>query len=119
MAHFAEIDKKSIVIRVVVVADAAVSDKQGDVSEALGQDFLKALSKNGTWLLTFIDGGPRKNYAGVGFTYNADLDAYVSPRPYQSWLLDKDTCLWMPPVPYPGDGAEYHWNEETQTWDKR
>lgn len=64
------------------------------------------------------DGGValRKNYAGIGFTYDAVLDAFIPPQPYPSWLLDTETCLWVPPVPYPNDGKQYYWDEETRSW---
>lgn len=59
----------------------------------------------------------RKNYAGVGFTYDLERDAFIPPQPYASWILDEETCLWEAPVPYPDDGETYFWNEENQTWD--
>ena len=59
----------------------------------------------------------RKNYAGVGFTYDAAKDAFIPPKPFNSWLLDEDTCLWNAPVAYPDDGGRYVWNEETTSWD--
>ena len=59
----------------------------------------------------------RKNYAGIGFTYDADRDAFIPPKPFNSWLLDEDTCLWNAPVAYPDDGGRYVWNEETTSWD--
>jgi len=59
----------------------------------------------------------RKNYAGIGFTYDAAKDAFIPPKPFNSWLLDEDTCLWNAPVAYPDDGGRYEWNEETTSWD--
>jgi hypothetical protein len=59
----------------------------------------------------------RKNYAGIGFTYDAAKDAFIPPKPFNSWLLDEDTCLWNAPVAYPDDGGRYVWNEETTSWD--
>ena len=64
------------------------------------------------------DGRRRKNYAGVGFTYNQELDAFIPPKPYSSWLLNEESCLWEPPVAYPDDGKMYNWNEETQSWNE-
>ena len=58
----------------------------------------------------------RKNYAGVGYTYDAQRDAFIPPKPYASWTLDEDTCRWNAPVPYPNDDKRYNWNEETQSW---
>jgi hypothetical protein len=65
------------------------------------------------------DGGValRKNYAGIGFTYNKELDAFIPPQPYASWVLNEETCNWESPVPYPADSNEYIWNEETQSWE--
>lgn len=59
----------------------------------------------------------RKNYAGIGYTYDSVLNAFIPPQPYPSWLLNTQTCLWEAPVPYPDDGKQYEWNEETQSWD--
>ena len=58
----------------------------------------------------------RKNYAGIGYTYDRERDAFVPPKPYDSWVLNEDTCLWDPPVPYPDDGNDYTWDEETTSW---
>jgi hypothetical protein len=58
----------------------------------------------------------RKNYAGIGYTYDAGRDAFIAPKPYASWLLNEDTCLWNAPTPYPNDGNHYLWNEESQSW---
>lgn len=65
------------------------------------------------------DGGValRKNYAGIGYSYDKDRDAFIPPQPYASWILDEASCLWEAPVPMPADNNEYEWNEETQSWD--
>jgi len=72
----------------------------------------------GQWLETKIDGSIRKNYAGIGFSYDATRDAFIPPQPYPSWTLDEDTCLWEAPVAYPDDGNMYEWNETDQQWDE-
>ena len=72
----------------------------------------------GTWLETKIDGSIRKNYAGIGFSYDSTRDAFIPPQPYPSWTLDEDTCLWEAPVAYPDDGKMYTWNETDQQWDE-
>ena len=72
----------------------------------------------GQWLETKMDGSIRKNYAGVGFTYDATRDAFIPPKPYSSWTLDEDTCLWEAPVAYPSDDKMYKWNETDQQWDE-
>ena len=119
MAHFAEIDENGIVLRVLVVDNA---------QESNGQDFLaNTLGLGGTWVKTsyntvggvHTNGGTplRKNYAGIGYTYDSDRDAFIPPKPFASWTLDEDSCLWDAPVAYPTDGSMYTWNEETTSWD--
>jgi hypothetical protein len=72
----------------------------------------------GTWIETKIDGSIRKNYAGIGFSYDSTRDAFIPPQPYPSWILNEDTCLWECPVAYPDDGNMYEWNETDQQWDE-
>lgn len=72
----------------------------------------------GTWIETKEDGSIRKNYAGIGHTYDETRDAFIPPKPYPSWTLDEDTCLWEAPVAYPSDGNMYEWNETDQQWDE-
>jgi hypothetical protein len=78
------------------------------------KEFIESL--DGEWIQTSYNGSIRKNYAGIGFTYNTELDAFIPPQTYASWILNKDTCRWEAPVPYPADSNEYIWNEETQSW---
>jgi hypothetical protein len=72
----------------------------------------------GTWLETKIDGSIRKNYAGIGYTYDSTRDAFIPPKPYESWTLNKSTCQWESPVAYPDATKLYNWNETDQTWDE-
>ncbi len=72
----------------------------------------------GQWLETKIDGSIRKNYAGIGFSYDATRDAFIPQKLYASWILNEETCLWESPVAYPDDGNEYDWNETDQQWDE-
>ena len=72
----------------------------------------------GLWLETKMDGSIRKNYAGIGFSYDSTRDAFIPPQPYPSWTLNEETCLWEAPAAYPDDGNKYNWNEETQAWDE-
>lgn len=101
MSHFAKVVNG--VVTNVLVADQDFIDNMLDTSP-------------GRWIETFKDRSQRKNYAGIGFSYDFDRDAFIPPKPYASWTLDEDTCLWEPPVAHPGDGA-YNWNEETTSWD--
>ena len=106
MAHFAEIDQNNIVLRVIVVSDTL---------EAQGAEWCHD-TFGGTWVQTSYNGRIRKNYAGIGFTYDPARDAFIPPNPgYPSWTLDEATCQWVPPVPMPTDGM-YVWDESTLAW---
>jgi hypothetical protein len=105
MSHWAEIDQNNIVLRVLV----------GDNSEPdEGQAFMESLG--GTWVKTSYNGNIRKNYAGIGYTYDAGRDAFIAPKPFNSWVLNEDTCQWQAPVAYPTDEVMYVWDEETTDW---
>lgn len=116
MAHFAQLNDDNIVTQVIVVANQDTADKDGVENEAIGAAFCNNLL-GGTWKQTSYNAKIRKNYAGIGYKYDATLDAFIPPQPYASWLLDEETCQWKAPVDYPTDGGRYTWNEETQTWD--
>ena len=115
MAHFAELDENNVVLRVIVVHNNDCLDANGNESEAVGAGFCSKLF-GGNWKQTSYNGNIRKNYAGIGYTYRADIDAFVSPQPYPSWALNLDTAKWESPVPMPNDGAVYGWDESTQSW---
>ncbi len=115
MAHFAELDENNVVKRVIVVANKDTADVNGVEKESIGIAFCERLF-GGTWKQTSYHGNIRKNYAGIGFTYRADIDAFVSPSPYPSWVLNLDTAKWEAPIPYPNDGNAYSWDEPTQSW---
>jgi hypothetical protein len=127
MAQFAEINDLKRVIRVLVVDDKDTQDTDGNIVEAIGQKYLQD-AFGGTWLRTDkgtrggihrTGGTPfRKNYAGIGCTYDETRDAFIPPQPFNSWTLNEDTCLWEAPVAYPNDGKYYNWNEETTSWDE-
>lgn len=116
MAHFAELDENNMVLRVIVVHNNDCLDANGDESEAVGVAFCQNLF-GGNWKQTSYNGNFRKHYAGIGYTYDAALDAFIAPQPFPSWSLDAD-CNWQAPVPHPNDGEMYRWNEEAQTWDQ-
>lgn len=120
MAHFAQLNENNIVTQVIVVGDENTSTKDGVENENIGIEFCKSLFGQDTnWKQTSYNGNIRKNYAGIGFIYNEILDAFIPPKPYASWLLDEDRCIWYPPVPYPTDEDRYFWNESTRTWDQQ
>jgi len=108
MAHFAEIDSNNTVVRVLVIPDDA---------EDRGQDYLaNDLGLGGTWVQTSYNGNIRKNFAGIGFAYDVERDAFIAPKPFDSWLLNEETCQWNAPVVYPTDGVVYEWDEESKDW---
>ena len=99
-----------------------VKVKDGIVIECIvaDQDFIDSYidTSAGTWLETREDGSIRKNYAGIGFTYDAQNDAFIAPKPFESWVLNEETFIWECPVAYPDDGNRYNWNETDQQWDE-
>ena len=117
MAYFAQINEDSIVVSVNVVSNEDVGNLSFPESEPLGVEFLRSLYGSGTmWKQTSYNANFRKNYAGIGYKYDGVLDAFIPPKPYPSWILNEQTCLWDPPVPYPNDGKTYVWNESTLSW---
>jgi hypothetical protein len=116
LAHWAEIDENNLVTRVLVGNNDDPNEGYDWLIENLG----------GTWVKTSYNthggvhnggGTPlRKNYAGIGYTYDADRDAFIPPQPFESWVLNEDTCLWEAPVEYPSDGKIYVWDEDTTSW---
>ena len=115
MAHFVRLDQNSIVVQVIVVHNNELIDN-GVESEAKGIAFCQSLFPDTTWIQTSYNGNFRKNYAGIGYSYDLIRDAFIPQKPYASFVLNEDTCLWEPPVPYPTDGERYTWNEEELEW---
>ena len=112
MAHFAKLGVGNIIEAVHVVSNNIAT------SEQAGIDFLNNLyNSRDVWVQTSYNGNIRKNFASVGYTYDQTKDAFIAPKPYASWILNEDTCLWEAPVVKPDDGQRYLWNEETQQWD--
>lgn len=115
MAHFAELDGDHIVTRVIVVNNNELLDEFGVEQEMIGRQFCVNLL-GGTWVQTSYNGNIRKNFAGIGYTYDVQRDAFIPPKPYNSWVLNEDTCQWEAPIPYPTDGKIYSWDEDTTSW---
>jgi hypothetical protein len=119
MAHFAKLDANNIVLEVNIVDNKNLLDSSGIEREELGIAFLVQWSGGYPyWKQTSYNGNIRKNYAGIGYTYDATRDAFIPPKTFASWLLNETTCLWEAPVPYPTDGEYYVWNESTNSWIK-
>jgi hypothetical protein len=108
MSHWAELDQDNKVIRVLV----------GDNNDPVGDEGYQWLIDNlgGTWIKTSYNGTIRKNYAGVGFSYDSSLDAFIAPKPFESWILDTDTCIWNAPTPMPTTPGMWTWDEENLKW---
>lgn len=117
MAHFAKLDENNIVLAVNVVHNNELLDENGQESEAKGIAFLTDWSGGHTnWKQTSYNGNIRKNYAGVGYTYDSGRDAFIPPKPFNSWVLDESTCQWNAPTPMPQDNKPYRWDEATLSW---
>jgi len=121
MAHFAQLDENNVVTQVIVVSNNELLDANGVEREELGVGFCQRLF-GGNWKQTSYNHNFRKRYAGIGYTYNAEIDAFVPPKPFPSWVLNSTDANWEAPVPQPADmGMEegqkmYSWNEETTSW---
>ena len=115
MAHFAELDANNVVLRVIVVGNKDTSDANGVEKEYIGAAFCERLF-GGTWKQTSYNGNIRKNYAGIGYTYDSGRDAFIPPKPFASWVLVEDTCQWSAPTAMPTDGKMYSWDEATTSW---
>jgi hypothetical protein len=106
MSHWAELNEHNTVVRVTVGDNNDVDEGYQWLIDNLG----------GTWVQTSYNGNIRKNFAGVGMYYDEDRDAFIAPKPFESWVLDEDTCRWEAPTPYPSDDKVYDWDEETLSW---
>jgi hypothetical protein len=116
MAHFAKLDDNNVVLEVNVVNNDVLDPTNEETS---GIAFLTEWSGGySNWKQTSYNGNFRKNYAGIGYQYDATRDAFISPKPHNSWLLNEDTCRWEPPIPYPSDDKRYRWNEEITNWEE-
>ena len=125
MAYFAKLGTGNIVEQVISINNAVITDANGVEQEQLGVDFINKLyNTRDVWKQTSYNNNIRKNYAGIGYQYDQTRDAFIAPKPYQSWILNEDTCLWEAPVAMPEltqeqiDNRNYYaWNETTTTWE--
>jgi hypothetical protein len=121
MGHYAFLNHNNIVTHVIVGRDEddfveGVTDWEAYYAEVQGLT-CKRTSYNTVGGVHLLGGTPlRKNYAGIGYTYDEERDAFIPPKPFESWVLNEDTCLWDAPVPYPAEGGPYTWDEETTQW---
>jgi hypothetical protein len=111
MAHYAFLNKDNVVIEVIVGVD------ETETIEGVDPETWYGKFRKKTCVRTSYNGNIRKNYAGIGFTYDPERDAFISPKPFDSWELDEATCRWKAPIDYPTDGFTYFWNEEELAWE--
>lgn len=116
MAHFVQLDANNVVTQVIVVSNGDCGGGNYPESEPIGAAFCHQLF-GGTWKQTSYNNNFRKRYAGIGYTYNEDLDAFIAHKPFESWTLNPETADWEAPVPYPSDGNTYTWNEFLLIWE--
>jgi hypothetical protein len=115
MSHFAKLDENNVVV-FVTVGRQEDDGKEAELSARTG-DVYKQTSYNTNGGKHRLGGTPfRKNFAGIGFTYDEQRDAFVPPKPYDSWVLNEDSCLWQSPISYPDDGQSYEWDESSTSW---
>ena len=120
MAHYAFLNMQNIVTEVIVGKDETEGPTNWEIHYGnLREQVCKRTSYN-TVAGEHTGGGTpfRKNYAGIGYTYDYARDAFIAPQPYASWTLDSNKCIWEAPVEYPSDGKQYTWNEDTTSWDE-
>jgi hypothetical protein len=114
MAHFAQLDENNVVTQIIVVNNNELLVGEIEL-EIKGIEFCQTLF-GGNWIQTSYNGTMRKNYAGIGYTYDATRDAFIPPKPFASWSLNETSCNWEAPTPMPIDGKRYSWNEEQLAW---
>ena len=117
MAHFAELDTDNMVLRVIVISNNELLDSDGVEQEELGKLFCNKLL-GGNWIQCSYNGSFRTRMAGKNYTYNAEKDAFIAPKPYDSFIFDDDLLAWVSPIARPDDDNQYIWNEEQGNWEQ-
>jgi hypothetical protein len=115
MAHYARLNEANKVVSVHALNNVVITDSEGNEQEQMGIDFLHQ-QHGGLWAQTSYNSRIRKNFAGTGYMYDPTRDAFIPPKPFDSWLLNEDTCLWGAPTPCPEDDKIYSWDEATTSW---
>ena len=115
MAHFAEINEEGIVQRVLVLSNDRIT-QDGEEVEELGTAYLQNMFPDTDWVQTSYNNNFRKRYAGKGYKYDVERDAFIPPQPFPSWLLNEESLSWEAPFPMPDDDKHYQWSEESKSW---
>jgi hypothetical protein len=118
MAHFAKIDENNIVQQIIVVSNENCGNLDFPYSESIGQGFINSIGLDGNWKQTSYNATFRKRYAGLDDVYDESRDAFLPIKPFPSWVLNEETCLWNSPIERPTDGKLYRWNEEILNWEE-
>jgi hypothetical protein len=119
MAYFAKLGTGNIVEQVISINNAVITDANGIEQEQLGNDFINKLyNTRDVWKQTSYNNNIRKNYAGIGYQYDQQRDAFIPPKPFNSWILNEDTCIWNAPVTKPTENGNYKWNETNLNWEE-
>jgi hypothetical protein len=116
MAHFAKINENNVVEEIIVIDNKDCQNLDFPESEVIGQMFITSIGLDGTWKQTSYNSNFRKKYAGIGDTFDETRDAFITPKPFTSWVLNEETSIWEAPTPKPEDNKTYRWNEETLSW---
>jgi hypothetical protein len=115
MAHFAQLDDNNKVTQVITVSDNDIKTSLGNESEEMGKELCSRLF-GGNWIQTSFNKKFRKHYAGIGYYYDSKLDAFVPPKPFESFILNEETCMWEAPKPRPVGDKYYFWDESVLDW---
>ena len=118
MAHFAQIDENNVVKQIIVIDNENCGNLEFPESEPIGQNFISSIGLEGNWKQTSYNSTFRKRYAGLDDVYDESRDAFLPLKPFPSWILNEETCLWNSPIERPTDGNLYRWNEEEQSWEE-
>jgi len=118
MAHFARINENNIVDEIIVISNEDCQNLDFPESESIGQSFITSIGLNGNWKQTSYNANFRKKYAGIGDTFDETRNAFITSKPFTSWVLNEETCLWNSPIERPTDGKLYRWNEEILNWEE-
>jgi hypothetical protein len=118
MAHFARINENNIVDEIIVIDNEDCQNLDFPESESVGQEFITSIGLSGNWKQTSYNANFRKKYAGIGDTFDETRDAFITSKPFTSWILNEETCVWEAPIERPSDGKFYRWNEDEQSWEE-
>lgn len=122
MAHYAFLDSNNIVTEVIVGVNEEIIQTDLDGTQVGGSseawELFYGNIRNQVCKRTSYNGNYRKNYAGIGYTYDSERDAFIAPKPFTRWVLNEETCQWEAPIPYPTDGKNYVWNDNLGVWEE-